>query len=103
MDLTTSPDILGPRADNSNASKSGTSAGPAARHADNTSLGLKMHNRAQRDRLPADHPMRTAAVQFAKACAGYFAEPKTVECPEFLRAWTRARLAWCKYTGEPLI
>ena len=73
------------------------------RVADNTTLGLKMHNRANHDRLPTNHPMRTAAQKFGQACEGYFAEPQTVQAPEFLRAWTGARLAWCRYTGEPLL
>lgn len=70
-----------------------------------TALGQAMIARADADAdgLPADHPLRVMAEALERAAAGRASEPPTVQAPDFLGAWARARRAWCDYTGEPLI
>lgn len=62
-----------------------------------TELAARMRNRANMDKLPPDHEMRTAAEQFDKAHDEQWG-PKP-----FLGAWARARSVWCHYTQEPLV
>jgi hypothetical protein len=68
-----------------------------------TDLSLRMVARADTDNLPADHALRTLACDFTAAAKGFYSEPQTVNVAQFMRAWTRARRAWCLYTGEPLL
>lgn len=60
-------------------------------------LGEKIIARADKDGLPAEHPLRVAAGAFNEAVASG-AEPR-----KLLGAWARARRLWCEYSGEPLI
>jgi len=62
-----------------------------------------MFARADQDGLPPEHELRTLADSFATAIVGYFATPQTCAVKAFLGRWARARSAWCRYTGEPLI
>lgn len=62
-----------------------------------------MTARADRDGLPPEHEMRVSAEIFAAAIKGYFGEPQTCAVKAFFGRWARARAAWCRYTGEPLI
>lgn len=61
-----------------------------------TELPGKMIERANLHKLPADHPMRTAAAAFAAADINR-------ESPaSYLGKWAQAKRAWCDYTGEPM-
>ena len=53
--------------------------------------------------LPDHHKMRVLARQFNDATDGYYADPPTHTQKRFIGAWTRARKAWCEFTGDPLI
>lgn len=68
-----------------------------------TDLSKNMTERANADRLPADHPLRRLAVEFDLASDGYFATEQTVSVQKFLGAWARARRAWCDYTRDKLV
>lgn len=68
-----------------------------------TDLAKKMIDRANKDVLPVDHPMRIQAHDFEVACEGYLSSPQTVSVGVFFNCWARARKTWCAYTGEPLI
>lgn len=68
-----------------------------------TDLAKKMIDRADKDVLPADHPMRIQAHDFDAACKGYLSSPQTVKVGVFFGCWSRARKTWCAYTGEQLI
>lgn len=69
----------------------------------NTDLAEKMLARANADNLPEAHSLRTNAVEFDTATRGFFAEPRSVTVASFMRAWARARKAWCEYSGESLL
>lgn len=43
------------------------------------------------------------ADKFEEATAGYYGEPQTVTVKQFMGAFARARMAWCAYSGEPLV
>ena len=62
-----------------------------------TDLGQKMIDRADKDGLPQDHPIRVTAEGFNAAHAD------GVEARKLLGARASARRVWCEYTGEPLI
>ncbi len=68
-----------------------------------TCLAEKMMNIAKRDSLPDDHELVTKAKEFEDAALGYTAEPQTCSVKKFLGCWARAKKAYSKYTGEPLI
>jgi hypothetical protein len=68
-----------------------------------TALSDRMRARADADQLPAAHDLRTMAQAFDDARKGYMADPPTVQVGQFVGAWTRARRAWCEYTGEALV
>lgn len=68
-----------------------------------TELGGQMVARAEADNLPADHELRERAEQFESAAAGFFASEQTVSVRQFAGAWARARKAWSRYRGEPLV
>jgi hypothetical protein len=68
-----------------------------------TELSRRMRNRADNDKLPADHAMRTTAEAWDTASDGYFAVPQQVSTRAFVGAWARARRVWCDYTGEKLV
>lgn len=68
-----------------------------------TELGAQMVARADADNLPADHELRERAEQFEFAAAGFFANEQTVSVRQFAGVWARARNAWSRYTGEPLL
>lgn len=61
----------------------------------------QMIRRAEADQLPDGHELRTLAADLDRIgdeYAGGHCSPK-----KFLGAWARARLAWCRHTGEALI
>lgn len=68
-----------------------------------TNLGKKMIERADRDKLPADHPMRVRALEFNDAADKYLAQPQLMAVAAFMGFWMRARRTWCNYTGDALI
>lgn len=70
---------------------------------DTTTLGDDMRGRADKDNLPAAHPMRLLADAFDVAAYGYAAKEQTHTVKQFMGAWARARKCWSEYTGEPLI
>lgn len=72
-------------------------------HVPATGLGASMVARADADGLPDDHALRRLAQAFNEATEGFYGEPQTVDVKTFMGHWTRARRAWCDYTGEPLI
>lgn len=37
------------------------------------------------------------------ATQGFYGSPQTVSAKEFMGHYARARMAWCKYSGEPLV
>ena len=65
-----------------------------------TDLSDKMRALAAGKDLPHFEEL---AHDFDAAASGFYAEPQVVSEREFLRAWARARRAWCAETGEPLI
>ena len=57
----------------------------------------RMVERADRDKLPADHELRTLAADLKRVV-------EKCEGPAVLvPIWAKARRRWCSYTGEPLI
>lgn len=70
---------------------------------DRTDLAHRMTARADADRLPADHELRTLARTLEETVHGFYSEPQTHALPQTLGAWARARKAWCAYTGEALV
>lgn len=66
-------------------------------------LSDRMLARANKDKLPADHPLRMLAAQFNVAADGFYGDPQTVTIKQFMGYWARARRAWSDYSGEPLI
>jgi hypothetical protein len=68
-----------------------------------TQLADRMRNRADNDKLPADHPMRKLADAFDVDSHGYLSHPQVVKVDVFMDTWRRARQAWCDYTGEPML
>jgi hypothetical protein len=70
---------------------------------ENTDLSKKMIARADRDGLTGSHDLRIKAHAFNEAYAGIFSDPPTCTTPKFMGCWARARVAWCNYTGEPLL
>ena len=68
-----------------------------------TDISDKMRARANRDNLPADHPIRLAADAFDTAAKGYFAEPQTCAVKAFMGCWARARSRWSEYSGEAFL
>jgi hypothetical protein len=68
-----------------------------------TDLSMRMRARADADGLPSTHPLRIAADKFDSATDGFFAKDQTVNVMQFMGHWSRARRAWCDYSGEDLI
>lgn len=68
-----------------------------------TELGKKMVARADRDKLPENHPLRTLAAEFDDASAKYLANPQKMGVRAFMGFWARARKAWCQHTGDALL
>lgn len=54
----------------------------------------KMMDRADADKLPADHPLRLRAAELVKAQTNYDS-PRV-----YMNVWNRAFRAWHAYTGE---
>jgi len=70
------------------------------------SLPERMVERADKDNLPADHPLRIRAKELEGAIEVYPRHhiPKSsMALHFFIGAWARARKVWCEYTGEELI
>lgn len=67
-----------------------------------TDLSKKMRARAKQDGAPAAHLVELADA-FDRVCEGYYAVKQTVTVGEFMAHWGRARAAWCRYSGEPLL
>jgi uncharacterized iron-regulated protein len=70
--------------------------------ADETPLGAKMRRLADADHAQAEE-LRVHADAFEAAVSGYYAEPQTVTAKQFLSAFARARMLWCKCSGEALL
>lgn len=68
-----------------------------------SNLGKLMRARADKDKLPADHLLRTLADRFDLDLNGYMAQERTCTPGQFLSSWAKARRAWCAYSGEQLI
>lgn len=68
-----------------------------------TELAKKMVARADRDKLPENHPMRTRAAEFDDATQKYLATPQKMGVRAFMGFWARARKAWCNHTGDALL
>lgn len=68
-----------------------------------TTLSKLMRERAERDRLPKTHKLRTAADAFDAAVVAWVTDHPTIAIGDFMYAWATARKTWCSYTGEPLI
>lgn len=68
-----------------------------------TNLCMVMLERANKDKLPEDHDLRILAKEFNAAVTGYFGRPKTKNTQEVIKSWAKARVFWCKYSGENLI
>lgn len=64
-----------------------------------TELANKMLTRADKDALPNDHPLRTAAYAFDKATAEFVGTPQRCDVKRFIGA----TLIWSKYSGEEII
>lgn len=64
-----------------------------------TELSKKMLAIADRDNLPVDHEMRLRAKEFDES-VNYYGDGAA---KKLLGAWVRARKAYCRYTGEPLL
>lgn len=71
--------------------------------AEETPLSKSMRLTANACNLPADHELRTLADAFDAAAAGFYAAEQTVTPKQFMGHWARARGAWCRYTGTPLL
>jgi hypothetical protein len=67
-----------------------------------TDLSDKMRALAVSGHDQADE-LREKADAFDAASAGFYADPQTVFVKEFMGTWARARILWCKISGEPLI
>jgi len=63
------------------------------------SLPERMTEKADADKLPADHPMRIKAAELDAVIN----TPGTFDVKAILGTWSRARRCWSEYTGEPLI
>lgn len=61
-----------------------------------TPLGAKL-------RATGDAALIDLADKFEAATAGYYGDPQTVDVKMFLGHYARARMAWCKHSGEPLV
>ncbi|MGZ8953105.1 MAG: hypothetical protein ACXW0Q_00305 [Methylovulum sp.] len=68
-----------------------------------TDLSDKMIAKADVDKLPSDHDLRTSALAFNEATEGFYGNPQTVDIKKFMGSWARARRTWCDYTGESLM
>jgi hypothetical protein len=66
-------------------------------------LAEAMRERADADGLPADHDVRTTADKLEDAAKAAWSDGTPDKIREMLRWWARARIAWNKYSGEPLI
>jgi len=66
-------------------------------------LSVRMRERADADKLPADHELRTHADKLDAAVDGFFGQPQTMQVAQFVGTWARCRRAWCNYSGESLI
>jgi len=63
------------------------------------SLPERMTERADADKLPADHPMRIKAVELDAVVNN----PDAFNAKTLFDTWSRARQCWSEYTGEPLV
>ncbi len=68
-----------------------------------TELGKRMIERADKDGLPPDHEIRTTAIAFEEGTKGFFAAEQTINVKQFMGRYARAKLAWNKYSGDPLV
>lgn len=68
-------------------------------------LPERMIERADADRLPADHRLRVLAKALEAVETAHIQGPGPNEATakSMLGAWARARRVWCEYTGEPLL
>lgn len=64
----------------------------------------RMKARATQDGLPADHPLFTLAAELDGVLTrNLSAWDSASSAPQLVKAWARARLAWCNHTGESLV
>lgn len=69
----------------------------------NTDLSQKVLDRCDKDKLPADHPLRVKAIKFTEKATGYLSPEKTATVLELVSSWARLRTEWKKYSGEDLL
>lgn len=67
-----------------------------------TTIGDRMRALADTGHAMADE-LREKATAADIAANGYYAEPQTIGVKSFLGAMARARIVWCKASGEPLV
>lgn len=67
-----------------------------------TPLAARMRNLASEGHKDAAELIEKAD-RFDAATAGYYSEPQTVDVKSFMGAYARARLCWCKASGEALV
>lgn len=47
--------------------------------------------------------LKDKADAFDRATEGFYSDPQTVSVKSFMGAYARARMLWCRVTGEALI
>lgn len=67
-----------------------------------TNLGEKMRALAPMHPEYADE-LRAKASAFDVATAGYYGDPQVVDVKSFMGAYARARILYCKVTGDSLV
>lgn len=70
---------------------------------ENTDLFEKIIARADKDNLDKNHDLRLKAIAFNEASKIILNSEEAPDFKHFLSTWAKARIAWCKYSGEPLV
>jgi len=68
-----------------------------------SNLGKLMRARADHDKLPTDHLLRTLADRFDLDLCRYMDQQGKCTAGQFLASWAKARKAWCAYSGEVIV
>ena len=68
-----------------------------------SNLGKLMRARADMDKLPADHLLRTLADRFDLDLCRYMGQSEKCTAGQCLSSWAKAQRAWCVYSGEAMI
>lgn len=66
-------------------------------------LAQRMVARADADGLLPNHDLRDLAEKLEEATTGFFGATQTHTVKQFMGCYARARVAWCNYSGEPLV